>query len=81
MVQDRKGEYQALFEDLTRQGFAAPARVDGEVLDLSETSRLDKYKKHSIEVVVDRLIIGNGRQTRAGWRTPWRPRSGPATAL
>ncbi len=59
IVQDRKGEYQSVFEDLRRQGYAR-VRVDGDVRDLSETITLDKYKKHSIEVVVDRLVIGGG---------------------
>ncbi len=59
IVQDRKGEYQSVFEDLRRQGYAR-VRVDGDIRDLSETITLDKYKKHSIEVVVDRLVIGGG---------------------
>jgi excinuclease ABC subunit A len=57
VVKDRKGEYQSVFEDLRKQGFAR-ARVDGEVHDLSDDVKLAKYKKHTIEVVVDRLIIG-----------------------
>ena len=57
MVKDRKGEYQDVFDDLRKQGYAR-VRVDGKIHDLSEDIKLDKNKKHSIEVVVDRLVIG-----------------------
>ncbi|MFA5309334.1 MAG: excinuclease ABC subunit UvrA [Dehalococcoidales bacterium] len=64
VVRDRKGEYQSVFDDLRKQGYAR-ARVDGEIHDLSDDMPLDKYKKHSIEVVVDRLVIGDsGNRTR-----------------
>ena len=64
IVRDRKGEYQAVFDDLRKQGYAR-VRVDGEIHDLSDEMQLDKYKKHSIEVVVDRLVIGeSGNRTR-----------------
>ncbi len=59
VVKDRKGEYQAVFQDLRKQGYAR-VRVDGEVHDLADEIQLDKFKKHSIEVVVDRLITGQG---------------------
>ncbi|MCX7912010.1 MAG: excinuclease ABC subunit UvrA, partial [Dehalococcoidales bacterium] len=58
VVRDRKGEYQSLFNDLRRQGYAR-VRVDGEIRDLSEDIQLDKNRKHSIAVVVDRLVIGD----------------------
>ena len=57
VVQGRKGEYEELFRDLSRQGYSR-ARVDGEVMDLGEGIRLDRYYTHTIEVVVDRLIAG-----------------------
>jgi excinuclease ABC subunit A len=57
VVQDRKGEYQSVFDDLRKSGYAR-VRVDGEIHELSEDIQLDKYKSHSIEVVVDRLVIG-----------------------
>ena len=65
IVTDRKGEYQSVFEDLRKQGYAR-VRVDGEVRELSEDiSPLDKYKQHSIAAVVDRLVIGDsGNRTR-----------------
>jgi excinuclease ABC subunit A len=55
MVRGRKGEYGKMLEDLSRKGFPR-ARIDGEVRDLSEPIRLPKNFKHTIEVVVDRLI-------------------------
>ncbi|MEO7002117.1 MAG: excinuclease ABC subunit UvrA [Ktedonobacterales bacterium] len=56
LVRGRKGEYKQVFEDMRRAGYVR-VRVDGEVRDLSDTFELDKYKQHTIEVVVDRLII------------------------
>jgi excinuclease ABC subunit A len=59
IIRDRKGEYQSVFDDLRKQGYAR-ARVDGEIQDLSGQVRFkDKYKKHTIEIVVDRLVIGD----------------------
>jgi excinuclease ABC subunit A len=55
LVRGRKGEYERLLKDLARKGFAR-ARIDGAVRDLSEPIRLDRYYKHDIEVVVDRLV-------------------------
>jgi excinuclease ABC subunit A len=56
LVRERKGEYKNVFEDMRRAGYVR-VRVDGEVRDLGEEIELDKYKKHTIEVVVDRLVI------------------------
>jgi excinuclease ABC subunit A len=55
VVRGRKGEYEKLLQDLARRGFPR-ARIDGEVRDLSEPIRLPKTYKHTIEVVVDRLV-------------------------
>src|SRR5256885_14840722 len=55
IVRGRKGEYERLLADLGRRGFAR-ARIDGQVRDLTETIRLDRYYKHDIEIVVDRLV-------------------------
>jgi excinuclease ABC subunit A len=55
VVRGRKGEYERLLKDLASKGFVR-ARVDGDVRDLSESIRLDRYYKHDIEVVVDRLV-------------------------
>jgi excinuclease ABC subunit A len=59
IITDRKGEYQSVFDDLRKQGYAR-VQVDGEIRELSdEIPPLDKYKKHSIAVVVDRLVVGD----------------------
>jgi len=63
VVRGRKGEYQKLFEDLRRSGFAR-VRVDGIVYELEEEIKLDKNKKHNIDVVVDRLIVKEGIESR-----------------
>ncbi len=63
IVRGRKGEYARLLEEMRRKGFVR-ARVDGEVRELEEEITLDKQKKHSIEVVVDRLVIRPGIETR-----------------
>ena len=57
LVRERKGEYQSIFDDLRKGGYVR-VRVDKAVKDLSEEIKLDKNKKHSIEAVVDRLVIG-----------------------
>ncbi|MCD4812938.1 excinuclease ABC subunit UvrA [bacterium] len=56
LVSARKGEYHKLFDGLKREGFVR-VRIDGTVQDLDEPIKLDKKKKHDIEVVVDRLVI------------------------
>ncbi|BAM69632.1 excinuclease ABC subunit A [Methanothermobacter sp. CaT2] len=56
VVRDRKGEHQRVFERLREQGFVR-VRVDGEIHDLEDEFDLDRNRKHSIEVVVDRLVV------------------------
>ncbi len=56
LIRGRKGEHRQIFEEMRRTGYVR-ARVDGEIRDLSETIELDKYRQHTIEVVVDRLVI------------------------
>ncbi len=64
VVKDRKGEYQAVFDDLRRSGYSR-ARVDGKLHELSDDIQLDKKKKHTIEAVIDRLVVGqSGSQSR-----------------
>ena len=58
MVRERKGTYQAVFEDISKSGFAR-ARVDGNVFSLDEEIKLDRYKKHTIEAVVDRVVVSH----------------------
>ncbi len=64
LVKDRKTEGDRVFEAARKQGFAR-VRVDGEQLDLAETRSLDKYKRHTIEVVVDRFIVRHGEGDEA----------------
>ncbi|MCF0137448.1 MAG: excinuclease ABC subunit UvrA [Oscillospiraceae bacterium] len=56
VVRARKGEYLKVFEDARRSGFVR-ARVDGSLYELSEEIKLDKNKKHNIEIIVDRIVI------------------------
>ncbi|MBN8882410.1 MAG: excinuclease ABC subunit A, partial [Salana multivorans] len=63
VVRGRKGEYSELFRDLQSQGFAR-ARVDGEVVTLTEAPALEKKLKHDIEVVVDRLVARSSAKQR-----------------
>ena len=63
IVRGRKGEYGKLLADLARKGFPR-ARIDGEVRDLAEPIRLPKNYKHTIEVVVDRLVAKPGMRRR-----------------
>ncbi len=63
VVRARKGEYAKVFEDARRSGYVR-ARVDGSMYDLSESIKLDKNKKHNIEIVVDRLVSSPDVQQR-----------------
>jgi len=56
VIRGKKGEHQKIFEDARKSGYVR-VRVDGSLYDLSEEIKLDKNRKHSIEVVVDRLVI------------------------
>lgn len=61
LVKDRKGEYSQLFANLSKQGFSR-VRVDGKLISLSEDITLIKTNKHTIDVVVDRLIIPDRKE-------------------
>src|SRR5690606_29628469 len=63
LVRGRKGEHVKVFEDLKKQGYVR-VRVDGEILELAEEIKLAKTKKHTIEAVVDRIIIKEGIESR-----------------
>ena len=56
LVQSRKGHYRELFESMRRKGYLH-VRVDGDVMELTEGMKVDRYKNHDIEVVIDRLAI------------------------
>lgn len=64
LVQGRKGEYKNIFEEMRHSGYVR-VRVDGKIFDLSDEIDLDKQKKHTIEVVIDRLVIRKGRKSTA----------------
>ncbi len=63
MINDRKGEHLHLFEQLRSQGFVR-VRVDGIVVDMDDVPELDKNKKHTIEVVIDRIKVREGLEQR-----------------
>ena len=59
LIKDRKGEHRKVFEDVRKMGFVR-VRVNGEVHEVDEEIELDRYKMHTIEAVVDRLIVRHG---------------------
>src|SRR5690349_11665663 len=63
VVRGRKGTYETLLADLAAQGFAR-ARIDGEVHELTDKVDLARYEQHTIEVVVDRLVVRDGLERR-----------------
>lgn len=63
VIRGQKGEYKDLFDDLLRRGFVR-ARVDGEIIDLANPPALDRYRRHDIAVVVDRLVVKSGVRAR-----------------
>ena len=63
VVRARKGHYRELFEQIIRMGFIR-ARVDGEVVEVSSGYRLDRYKTHDIEIVVDRIRVAATAESR-----------------
>jgi excinuclease ABC subunit A len=63
VIRGRKGGHQKVLEDIRKNGFVR-ARIDGELIELEEEIKLDKNKKHNIEVVVDRIIVRPGIEKR-----------------
>src|SRR5690554_4134617 len=60
IIRSRKGHYRELFEQIAKQGFIK-VRVNGEVRDLEKGMKLDRYKTHDIEIVIDRLLVENSK--------------------
>jgi excinuclease ABC subunit A len=58
LVRERKGEHQKILDDIRKQGFVR-ARIDGNVRELDAPIQLEKYRAHTIEVVIDRLVVRN----------------------
>jgi excinuclease ABC subunit A len=65
LIKDRKGEHRKVFEDVRKLGFVR-VRVNGQVRDVDEEIELDRYKMHTIEAVVDRLIVRHGDGNGSG---------------
>ncbi|HOS68901.1 MAG TPA: excinuclease ABC subunit UvrA [Bacillota bacterium] len=63
VIQGKKGEHQKLLEEIKKSGYVR-ARIDGEIADLNEEIKLEKNKKHTIEVIVDRIIVKEGANKR-----------------
>ena len=63
IVRGKKGEHKKILDHVRREGYVR-VRIDGEVFDLAEDIQLDKAKKHTIEVVVDRLVVREGMEQR-----------------
>ncbi|TMD22248.1 MAG: excinuclease ABC subunit A, partial [Chloroflexi bacterium] len=63
VVKGRKGEYRSLIDDVRKSGFVR-VRVDGILYEIGETIPMDKNKKHDIQVVVDRIVVGPEQRTR-----------------
>ena len=63
IIKSRKGHYRELFEQISKQGFLR-VRVDGEIREIEKGMRLDRYKTHDIEVVIDRLLINESSEKR-----------------
>lgn len=56
VIREKKGEYKKIFEEYQKEGYVR-ARVDGETVELSDDIELDRKKKHTIEIIIDRLVI------------------------
>src|SRR5207244_9093401 len=63
VVRGRKGEYRQVLDEIRKEGFVR-VRVDGEVHEVTDDIQLDRYRQHTIEVVVDRLVVKPGIETR-----------------
>jgi excinuclease ABC subunit A len=65
LIKDRKGEHRRVFADILKAGFVR-ARVDGEIRDVSEDIVLERYRMHTIDAVVDRLIVSGASDGEGG---------------
>ncbi|MEI6513626.1 MAG: excinuclease ABC subunit UvrA, partial [bacterium] len=63
VVRGRKGEYKQVFDDIQKQGYVR-VRVDGKMYEVTDDIKLDRYKQHTIEVVIDRLVVKEGLEQR-----------------
>ena len=63
VIKSRKGHYRELFQQISKQGFIR-VRVDGEIKEIERGMKLDRYKTHDIEIVIDRLVINEASDKR-----------------
>ena len=63
LIKSRKGHYRELFEQISKRGFLR-VRIDGEIKEITKGMRLDRYKTHDIEVVIDRLLVNKSIENR-----------------
>lgn len=63
IIRGRKGEHQKVLESIRKEGFVR-VRIDGEMMELSDDIKLEKTKKHTIEVIVDRIVVKEGIEKR-----------------
>ena len=82
LVNARKGHYKELFEQVRRKGYLN-VRVDGEIKEIVHGMKLDRYKNHTIEVVIDKLVVSDGNQQRvqASVRTAMKQGNGTIVVL
>ena len=80
VVKGRKGHYRELFEGFLKRGFLH-ARIDGQVVEISSGMKLDRYKTHTIELVVDRVIVGESGHDRLQKSLKEAMRQGKGTIL
>ena len=80
VVKGRKGHYRELFEGFIRRGYLH-ARIDGEVVEMTSGMKLDRYKTHNIELVIDRIIVGESGHDRLQKSLKESMRQGKGTIL
>ena len=82
LVNARKGHYKELFEQVRRKGYLN-VRVDGEIKEIVHGMKLDRYKNHTIEVVIDKLVVsdGNMQRVQASVRTAMKQGNGTIVVL
>ncbi len=80
VIKGRKGHYRELFEGFIKRGYLH-ARIDGEVMEMSAGMKLDRYKTHTIELVIDRLIVGESDRDRLTKSLKESMRQGKGTIL
>src|ERR1700690_3061542 len=62
-IRGRKGEYKSVLQDVSKAGYVR-VRVDGEMYEVTDDIPMDRYKQHTIEVVVDRIVVKEGIERR-----------------